>query len=276
IITGYKCLMRSAEISMGDEFIDEESKFDKWIEKHFGKKAMGFIMGFSAVGGALLAIALFMVLPTFFVGIIDKFIPLGGFKALIEGAIKIAIFIIYIALVSKMKEIYRVFCYHGAEHKTIACFEANEELTVANVRKHTRFHPRCGTSFILIVLVVSILLFSLLPWTSTLVRAALKVLLLPLVMGIAYEIIRFAGKHNNPITRAVSAPGMWLQRLTTHEPEDSMIEVAIAAVKAVLKPEDLAALHSTENEETKIDSKEVDNSTKIESEEVENSTKIEE
>ncbi|MEG1381708.1 MAG: DUF1385 domain-containing protein, partial [Ruthenibacterium sp.] len=136
--------------------------------------------------------------------------------------------------VSHMKDIARMFAYHGAEHKTIACYEAGEALTVENIRKHTRFHPRCGTSFILIVLVVSILMFSVLPWTNTSLRIVLKLLCLPLIVGISYEIIKLCGRYDNPVTHAISAPGLWLQHITTNEPEDDMIECAIAAVQPVL------------------------------------------
>lgn len=158
----------------------------------------------------------------------------GIFKSLIEGLIKIIIFVLYLALVSRMKEIKRVFGYHGAEHKSIACYEAGEELTVENVRKHTRFHPRCGTSFILIVLVIGILVFSVVTWSSLWMRVVLKLALLPVVMGVAYEIIKLAGRYDNVVTRIISAPGLWLQRLTTNEPDDSQIEVAVAALTAVL------------------------------------------
>ena len=149
-------------------------------------------------------------------------------------------FVIYLFLCTRMKEIHRVFEYHGAEHKTIACYEAGEELTVENIRRHCRFHPRCGTSFMILVLIVSILLFSVLPWNSTGLRVVLKLLLLPVVMGISYELIKLAGRYDNLATRIISAPGLWLQRLTTFEPDDSMIEVAIAAVKPVLpeRPEE--------------------------------------
>lgn len=235
LTTGYKCLMRSADISMGEQASEEEkSKFDLWMENRFGKKAYDALMVFAAVLGALLAIVLFMVIPTLLVGLINRFVELGFWKSVLEGIFKLVIFLAYMALVSKMKEIYRMFCYHGAEHKTISCYEAGEELTVENIKKHTRFHPRCGTSFLLIVILVSILVFAFLPWGNTLVRAGLKILALPLVMGIAYEIIRFAGRYNNILTRIISAPGLWLQRLTTHEPDDKMIEVAIAAVTPVL------------------------------------------
>lgn len=235
LITGYKCLMRSAEISMPEDAdAQEASKLDKWLEKHFGDKVMKAMMGIAAVLGVFLALTLFMVLPTFLVGLLNQAVDLGFWKNVLEGVVKLVIFLAYMALVSCMKEIYRVFCYHGAEHKTIACYEAGEELTVENVKKHTRFHPRCGTSFLLLVLILSILAASLLPWTSTWLRALLKVLLLPLVMSVAYELIRFAGRHDNIVTRIISAPGLWLQRLTTHEPDDDMMQVAIAAVLPVL------------------------------------------
>ncbi len=239
IITGYKCLMRSAEISMGDSFEESESKLDKWIEKHFGKQAMNIAMIIATVFAVIFAISLFMVLPTMITGAINYFVPLGNFKAVIEGVIKIIIFLSYMAIVSNIKDVYRMFCYHGAEHKTIACFEAGEELTVENIKKHTRFHPRCGTSFLFIVIIISILVFSFLPWYSTLIRAGLKLVLLPVVMGLSYEVIRYAGKHRNCFTKAISAPGIWLQRLTTNEPEDDMIQVAIASVKAILDENEL-------------------------------------
>ncbi|MDO5603501.1 MAG: DUF1385 domain-containing protein [Oscillospiraceae bacterium] len=235
LLTGYKCLMRSAEISMPEEMEAEKpSKFDAFLEKHFGDKAMKAMMGLSAVLGVFLALALFMVLPTFLVGLLGGVVELGFWKNVLEGLVKMAIFLAYMGLVSCIKDIYRVFCYHGAEHKTIACYEAGEELTVENVKKYTRFHPRCGTSFLLLVLIISIVVGGFLPWTSTWLRALLKVLLLPVVMSLAYEVIRFAGRHDNWLTRIISAPGLWLQRLTTHEPDDGMIEVAIAAVKPVL------------------------------------------
>ena len=151
--------------------------------------------------------------------------------------IKLALFILYLFAISRMKEVSRLFRYHGAEHKTIATYEAGEPLTVENVRPSSRFHPRCGTSFLLLVLIISILVFSLVPRSSTLGRAGLKLLLLPLVMGLSYEVIKFAGRHDNALTRIISAPGLWLQRLTTAEPDDGMIEVAVASVKAVLPKE---------------------------------------
>lgn len=240
LITGYKYLMKSAEISTGEDILEPESKFDAWIEKRFGDQGMKFVMAVAAVLGGGLAIVLFMLLPTLLTGLLSYVVPLGGWRTLLEGVLKIAILIGYMSAVSHVPEIARMFAYHGAEHKTIACYEAGDELTVENIRKHRRFHPRCGTSFILIVLVVSILVSSLLSWENTGLRMLYKLLLLPVVMGVSYEIIKLCGRYDNPITRAVSAPGMWLQHITTNEPDDSMIECAIAAVLPVLpeKPEE--------------------------------------
>lgn len=238
LVLGYRCILRSAEISMTEEEKEEDKdKFDLWLEKHFGERAEKAVMTASAVAGGLLAIVLFMILPTFLTGLLAKAVPLGGFKTLVEGALKLSIFVLYLFVISRMKEVSRLFRYHGAEHKTIATYESDEELTVENVRKNSRFHPRCGTSFLLLVLLISILVFSFVPWHSTLGRVGLKLLLLPVVMGLSYEAIKFAGRHDNPLTRVISAPGLWLQRLTTAEPDDSMIEVAIASVKAVLPKE---------------------------------------
>ena len=243
LLMGYQTMMRSAELATGEENGGEEpSKFEKWVDKTFGDKGTKVLLGFSAVMGVALALGLFMVLPTGAVGLFDTYVlPLGGWKTLLEGLIKIGLFVSYLAVIRLSKDIRRVFGFHGAEHKTIYCYESGEELTVENVRHHSRFHPRCGTSFLLIVLVVSILLFSVVPWTSTLLRVGIKLLMLPLVMSISYEIIRLAGRYDNVVTRIISAPGMWLQRLTTDEPDDTMIEVAMAAVTPVLPAQPEAA-----------------------------------
>lgn len=233
LISGYKCLTKSAEISMEGD-VEEESKFDKWIAKTFGEKGTNFIMGVAAILGGSLAIVLFMILPTALVGLLASVLPIDNWRTIIEGVLKIVILVGYMMAVAQVPDIKRVFSYHGAEHKTIACYEAGEELTVENVRKHRRFHPRCGTSFILIVALISILLFSVLPWSSTAFRILLKLLLLPVVVGISYEIIKLCGRFDNFITRAISTPGQWLQKITTNEPDDDMIEVAIAAVLPVL------------------------------------------
>lgn len=224
----YKCLMKSADIAGVEE---EPSGFEKKLMDWFGESFSKVMGGIAMVLGMLLAVALFMVLPTFLIGLIRPYVTASFVLSLIEAVVKIGIFLVYLFLVSRMEEIHRVFEYHGAEHKTIACYEAGEELIPENVKKYTRFHPRCGTSFILIVLIVSALVFSLVTWDSLLVRIALKLICLPLVVGIAYEIIKLAGRYDNPITRVVSAPGLWLQRLTTNEPDTSQIESAIAAMK---------------------------------------------
>lgn len=238
MIFGYKYLMKSAEKS-GLDMEESESKFDKWLEKHFGDKLMKVVSGISMVLGVVLAVGLFILAPMGIVWLLEKAVPLGGFKTLIEGLIKIAVFIAYLALVSQTKDIKRVFEYHGAEHKSIACYEAGEELTVENVKKYKRFHPRCGTSFLLIVLIVSILVYSVIQfsWGNLLLRAGLKILLLPVIVGISYEIIKLAGRYDNFFTRILSAPGLWIQRFTTREPDDSQIEVAIASLKPVLPDE---------------------------------------
>ncbi len=234
LIDGYKYLMRSAELSTTEEELAGESKFDKWVFEKFGDKGMNFVMAIAAVLGGGLALVLFMILPTLIVQLIELFLPLGGFKTLAEGVLKITILVAYMAAVSKVPDIARVFGYHGAEHKTISCYEAGEELTVENIRKFSRLHPRCGTSFILIVIVISVLLAGVLPWGNTFLRIVLKVITLPIVVGISYEIIKFCGRHDNFFTRIISAPGMWLQKITTNEPGDDMIECAIQAITPVL------------------------------------------
>lgn len=235
MIVGYKTLMRSADLSMTEEqAAAEQTAFDRWVDKHFGEKGANLMLGLAAVLGVCLAVGLFMVLPTFLVGLLGRVLPLGGFKTLLEGLLKIAILVGYMAAVSRLPDIHRMFRYHGAEHKTISCYEAGLPLTVENVRGCRRFHPRCGTSFLLIVILVSILVSSFVSWQNLWLRMALKVLLLPLVMGISYEIIKYAGGHDNLLTKVLSAPGLWLQRLTVKEPDDSMIEVAVAAMEAVI------------------------------------------
>ena len=236
LLDGYKCLTKSAEKQ--GEFEEEElSKFEKKLLKIFGDKLMPVLTGVSIVVGVILCFGLFMFLPMLITKLIGGAINNQFIKTLIEGLIKISLFVGYLALVSKMKDIQRTFEYHGAEHKTIACYEAGEELTVENVKTHTRLHPRCGTSFLIIVLIISILVFSVVTWKTMLMRIVLKLLLLPVVCGIAYEIIRLAGKYDNIFTRIISAPGLALQKLTTREPDAGQIECAIAALKPCI-PED--------------------------------------
>ena len=237
LIQGYDCLMKSAEISGQEE---EPDKIELWLNKVFGKAAgavFGTVVTFLA---AALAIGLFFGVPALICGFIGNYVENKILLSAIEGVIKIAMFLAYIIGVSKMSDIRRTFMYHGAEHKTIFCYEKGLELTVENVRKQQRFHPRCGTSFLLIVLVVSVLVSSVITWENVFIRVLLKILMLPITVGISYEIIKFAGRHDNWFTKIISAPGLWFQNFTTQEPDDSMIEIAIAAVKPVLpeNPED--------------------------------------
>lgn len=239
LIQGYDCLMKSAEISGQEE---EPDKIELWLNKVFGKAAgavFGTVVTFLA---AALAIGLFFGVPALVCGFIGNYVENKILLSAIEGVIKIAMFLAYIIGVSKMSDIRRTFMYHGAEHKTIFCYEKGLELTVENVRKQQRFHPRCGTSFLLIVLVVSVLVSSVITWENVFIRVLLKVLMLPVTVGISYEIIKFAGRHDNWFTKIISAPGLWFQNFTTQEPDDSMIEIAIAAVTPVLpeNPEDAA------------------------------------
>lgn len=235
LLQGYRCLMKSAEKSGMDD--GQPGKFEIWLAEKTGKALTSVVSVVALALAGAIAIGLFMILPTFIVGLFGAAIRSTVVKSLVEGAVKITIFLLYLTLVSRLDDIKRVFMYHGAEHKTIACYEAGEELTVENVRGKSRYHPRCGTSFLLIVLVISILVFSAVTWSSILLRVGLKLLSLPIVVGVAYEIIKLAGRYDNPVTRAVSAPGMWLQRLTTVEPDDSQIEVAIASILPVIPEE---------------------------------------
>jgi len=229
MVSSYRCLMRSAEIS-GFAQEEEPSALEKKIEKALGDRAKGFFNVLVTVLGMALAIVLFAALPTALVGLLRRAVSSGFVLSLTEAVVKIAIFVAYIWLVALMPDIRRTFEYHGAEHKTIACYEAGEELTVENVKRHSRFHPRCGTSFILIVLIVSALVFSFVGWGSILTRVLLKLICLPIVIGIAYEIIKLAGRSDHPVMCAISQPGLWLQRLTTREPDAGQIECAIAAM----------------------------------------------
>ncbi len=247
MIFGYKLIMESAEkTSLDFEEEENESKLDKWLTEHFGPKMMAVIGGISAVLGIGLAFLLFMWLPSFAFDLVNDYLANGsllGLRAVFEGLIRIIIFVIYMALVARMKEIRRVYMYHGAEHKTIFCFEHGNELTVENIKKEKRFHPRCGTSFIFVTILLSILVSSVISVVFpelTQVRALwilVKVLITPLIMGIGFEFIQLAGKYPNKFTNLLSAPGLLMQRITTAEPDDAIIEVAIEAMKAALSGE---------------------------------------
>ena len=242
MITGVKALMFSAKFfevdEEGNQIEEEPGKFEAWLEKKLGsEKVLNAVIYFSVVLSLFFSVGLFIILPSVIVGFLKSLIENHFLLTLAEGVVRILIFLIYLTLVAQMKDIKRVFMYHGAEHKSIHCYERGEELTVENVKKHTRLHPRCGTSFLLIVMVISIIVFSFISWNNPITRLLLRLALLPVVAGISYEIIKFAGRHDNKLTAIISAPGRWLQYITTNEPDDSQIEVAIAALKAVI-PED--------------------------------------
>lgn len=249
-VVGVKALMRSAELAP-EEYQEEPGKLDLWLEKHLNnEKFQKLFIGLSVALGIGLSVALFFLLPMVVSSAFDRWITDTLGLNLLEGVVRMVIFMGYMLLVSRMEDMKRVFAYHGAEHKTIRCYEAGLPLTVENVRSQTRLHPRCGTSFLLVVMVISILVFSVA--SSALLKAvpsleamrgsfpyrlimiAFKLLLLPLVVGVTYEINRWVGGNDNAFTRVLAAPGMWMQHFTTNEPDDSMIEVGIEAVKAVL------------------------------------------
>ena len=249
-VTGVKALMRSADLAPEEEQ-EQPSKLDLWLEKKLGnERFQKAVVGVAVAMGLGLSVVLFFLLPMVIASLFDRWIGSNLGVNLLEGVIRMGIFMIYMILISRMGEMKRVFSYHGAEHKTIRCYEAGLPLTVENVRVQTRLHPRCGTSFLLVVMVISILVFSIASSALLAVVPALeafrgtflyrllmivfKLLLLPLVVGITYEINRWAGRHDNAFTRILTAPGMWMQNFTTGEPDDSMIEVGIAAVEAVL------------------------------------------
>jgi len=250
-VVGVKSLMQSADLNEEIESEEEMSKFDQWLEKKLGdEKFQKYLIGSAVALGLLMSIGLFFLLPMVICSFLDQWITSPLVLHLIEGLIRIVVLVGYMVLASRMKEMRRVFAYHGAEHKTIRCYEAGLPLTVENVRAQTRLHPRCGTSFLLVVVILSILIFSaassallaLVPaleamsgtFLYRLVMIAFKLLLLPVVVAVGYEFNRLVGRHDNWLTRLLTAPGMWLQNITTNEPDDSMIEVGIASLQAVL------------------------------------------
>ena len=255
-VTGVKALMRSADLAP-EEYTENEqpSKLDLWLEKKLGNEQFQkYLIGFAVFLGMAMSIGLFFLLPMIIGGFFDHWIESTLVMNLVEGVIRIIVFMTYMIVVSRMAEMKRVFAYHGAEHKTIRCYEAGLPLTVENVRMQTRLHPRCGTSFLLVVMVISILVFSVASsallsavpalaamrgsFLYRLIMIVFKLLLLPLIVAVTYEINRWAGRNDNWFTRILTAPGMWMQNFTTNEPDDGMIEVGIEAVKAVLPQEE--------------------------------------
>ncbi|MCL2424873.1 MAG: DUF1385 domain-containing protein [Oscillospiraceae bacterium] len=231
---GMRAIMFSAE-QMPEEEQEDPSKFDKWIEEKLGnEKAEKIIIGIAVVLGIAMFVGLFMLLPTLLAGFVAQWIDNAILRNLVEGVLRITIFLTYLWVTSRIKSIGRVWAYHGAEHKAIYCYEKNLPLTVENIRMQSPLHARCGTSFLFIVVTVSILVFSFTTWDNVFIRMALRIALLPVVVAISYEIIRLAGRYDNILTRIISAPGKGLQRLTTSEPDDEMIEVAQRALELVI------------------------------------------
>ena len=303
LYVGMRALFNSAEISATEDDPNyKPTKFDLWIEKHLGDKAMDFIMTISLIISVCLSVGLFFLLPNLIAtGISELF---GGIPqilySLTEGVVRIAIFVGYLFLISRMKEIKRVFMYHGAEHKTIHCYEHFEELTVENVRRHSKHHPRCGTAFLFVVMAISIIVHAFFPNFTELVQPKIcgillnlltRLLSLPIIAGIAYEFNKYAGSHENGLVKVLRAPGLLMQRFTTCEPEDDMIEVAIVALTEALKleetpdysakdplaeieaqkAEDNAAAGTENNEAAEDTADNADEVTSVESEPAENS-----
>ena len=236
MVTGTKCLMYSADQYDLEDDSCEPSKFEKWLDEKLGDKIKDITIYFSVVLALIFSVGLFMMLPHLISSLFGNFIKNTVVLNALEGIIKMLIFAIYILLISRMKDIQRVFEYHGAEHKSIACYESGMELTVENAAKCSRLHPRCGTSFLLIVMIISIIFYACLPWANThfALRIVYRLLLLPVVAGVSYEILKFAGKSNSKIVKFLTKPGLLLQKLTTREPDESQIEVALTSLKAVI------------------------------------------
>lgn len=261
---GYKSLMESVEKTSLDDVVGQaaESRFEKWLNKHFGEKLTAIIGTIAAILGFGLAFLLFFWLPTFIFNLLkDNFGVDIIWKTVLEGGIRIVLFVSYMALTSLMKDIKRMYKYHGAEHKTIFCFENGLELTVENVRKQKRFHPRCGTSFLFVMIILSIVVSSVILFIfpglaeKNLLWVAVKLMIVPVIMSLGFEFIRYAGRHDNIFVKILSAPGLWMQRITTKKPSDDIIEVAIQALKAVVLPAEKANEEAAEEniiEETPV------------------------
>lgn len=237
LVTGIKYLQYSASF-FEDEEGYEEDKLEKFLKDKLGDKAEGFVIGFALLLSFIIAIVLFMLVPTYTASFLKKATANTVVINLIEGIIRLIIFILYIYFISKMKDIQRVFEYHGAEHKSIFCYEEGLELTPENAAQFKTLHPRCGTNFLIIVMTISIVAFSFLGWPNIVVRLVTRILLLPVIAGISYEIIRFLGRSDSAFSKALAYPGLMMQKLTTRQPDESQLEVALAALKAVIPPEE--------------------------------------
>ncbi|AOY75566.1 DUF1385 domain-containing protein [Clostridium formicaceticum] len=234
MVLGMSSLTYSAEIVEAGIEDEEPGKFERFMEKVFKDKAGDVLLYISVAIAIMVSVGVFIIAPTFITSFLGRYITHNFALNLVEGLLRLGMFLTYIVLISKMKDIQRVFQYHGAEHKAIFCYEHGEELTVENARKYTTLHPRCGTNFLFIVMMVSILLFSTMGWPNPVVRMVTRLALMPVVAGVSYEIIKLGGRSNSPIMKLVNYPGLMLQKLTTLEPDDGQLEVAIEALKNVL------------------------------------------
>ncbi len=241
LIQGTKTLMYSADVlekyeeKLGEGALAEKGKFETWLEKHFGERAVwNILIAISVIISLVFSIGIFVIGPTAVINWMTAFTENEIVLNLTEGLLRIAIFVIYVLLISKMKDIHRVFQYHGAEHKCIHCFESGRELTPENCQEFYTLHPRCGTSFLVFVLVISLIVFSFLGWPNLALRIVSRLLLIPFIAGISYEVLKWAGKSDNWFIKIISIPGLYLQKLTTAPPDNEQLEVAIAAVKAVM------------------------------------------
>ncbi|HKK96300.1 MAG TPA: DUF1385 domain-containing protein [Anaerovoracaceae bacterium] len=239
LVTGTKTLMKSAEILENyTEEVEENTAFERWLEKSFGKEhSWNILITITVIISLLFTIGVFILFPTAAVNWVGIFTDSSTLLNLIEGIFRIVLFVVYILLISKMEDIKRVFQYHGAEHKTIHCLENELELTPENAKQFYTLHPRCGTSFLMFVMVISLIIFSLLGWPDLLLRILSRIVLIPIVAGLSYELLKWAGRSDNVLVRILSMPGLYLQKLTTKEPEKNQLEVAIVSVKAVLVDE---------------------------------------
>lgn len=232
---GYKALSLSAD-RITDPQGEELTGIDKWLQDHLGDKLTGIVMGIGSVLGVALAVVLFFMLPTFLFNLLQGAVGEGiaGWRSVFEGVLRIGIFLGYVLSVSLLPDIRRVFQYHGAEHKTIFCYEADLPLTVENVRPQRRFHPRCGTSFMILMLLLGIIVGFFIPFSNPILRTVVKLLCIPVIVNIGYEVQKACARHDNLLSRIITAPGLWMQRITVKEPDDKMIEAAIAAMEAVI------------------------------------------
>ena len=233
---GYKALSLSADKLTEGEEEEELSGLDKWLNDHLGEKLTAALMGVASVLGIALAIVLFFLLPTVLFNLLEGVVPvdIAGWRSIFEGVLRIGIFVAYVVLISLVPDIKRTFQYHGAEHKTIFCYENDLPLTVENVRKQRRFHPRCGTSFLLLMLLLGIIVGFFIPFSNPFLRTFTKLLCIPVIMNVGYEVQKACARHDNWLSRLVTAPGLWMQRLTVKEPDDKMIAAAIVAMEAVI------------------------------------------